>query len=85
MAYADDITIFIKTQKELGIIYDYFKTYETGAGAKLNQDKMEGAWIEEGDPPQIEVEPKDEIKILGILITNNDSRGKNWDKKRTRK
>lgn len=50
IAYADDVMIIVKNQEQLGIVCDYFKMYEEVAGARLNQNKMEGVWIGENEP-----------------------------------
>lgn len=84
MAYVDNITIIIKKQDELDIIYEYFKSYKEVAGAKLNRNKTEGVWIRESKPPQIDIEPKEEIKIWGIYLTNKKKLGEKRTRNETR-
>uniref|UniRef100_A0A8B9GNW5 Reverse transcriptase domain-containing protein n=1 Tax=Astyanax mexicanus TaxID=7994 RepID=A0A8B9GNW5_ASTMX len=80
-AYADDIAVFIKNQEEWQIIQEHFKFYEEVSGAKLNTNKTEGIWMGEKDHPQIEIELKEEVKILGLIIKRNNCNDFNWDKK----
>lgn len=40
------------------IINAHFKMYEEVAGARLNQDKMEGVWLGYGRPNLLNIEKK---------------------------
>uniref|UniRef100_A0A3B1KIV4 Reverse transcriptase domain-containing protein n=1 Tax=Astyanax mexicanus TaxID=7994 RepID=A0A3B1KIV4_ASTMX len=42
-AYADDITVIVKSRTELEIIENHFNEYEHASGAKLNMAKSEGS------------------------------------------
>lgn len=81
-AYADDITVFVKSQTELDIIYEHFKIYEKISRAVLNHHKSEAVWI--GNLSKqfpIHINVKEEIKVLGIYISNTDCCESNWQKK----
>uniref|UniRef100_A0A6Q2XJZ7 Reverse transcriptase domain-containing protein n=1 Tax=Esox lucius TaxID=8010 RepID=A0A6Q2XJZ7_ESOLU len=81
-AYADDITVFIHSQKELNTAFDHFKLYEKASGAKLNEDKTEGILLgNENRKPPITIEIKDEIRLLGIYISGKNCAKKNWNRK----
>lgn len=83
-AFADDVTVFIKNQNELDIVYELFNTYEKASGASLNHSKTETVWIgEESENESININLKKEIKILGIHISNHNCSENNWDKKIT--
>uniref|UniRef100_A0A3B1J3P5 Reverse transcriptase domain-containing protein n=1 Tax=Astyanax mexicanus TaxID=7994 RepID=A0A3B1J3P5_ASTMX len=77
-AFADDITVVIKNQKEFRILTEHFKTYEEVAGAKLNLDKTEGIWMGQNDPPSLDIEIKDSIKIIGLVVTKDNCAEINW-------
>lgn len=81
-AFADDVTVFIKNQDELNKVYEYFNMYEKVSGASLNHTKTEAIWIgNEKDKNFINIELKNEIKILGIFIDNDNCAENNWNKK----
>ena len=68
IAYTDDITVIIKkTVKD-----------ENASGTKLNHNKTEGVWSGvESDRQNINMEVKQEIKILGLNFCNSE---RNWEK-----
>uniref|UniRef100_A0A3B1J5L7 Reverse transcriptase domain-containing protein n=1 Tax=Astyanax mexicanus TaxID=7994 RepID=A0A3B1J5L7_ASTMX len=81
-AYADDVTIFIKSKNELEIILEYFKMYENASGAVLNVTKSECVWI--GNPENkfmISIPETENLKVLGIYFNNKDSVETNWSEK----
>lgn len=81
-AYADDVTVMVRDQRELDIVKEHFRLYEQAAGAQLNHAKTECVWIgEENKSPGLNIEVKNEIKILGIYISNTECVKRNWDRK----
>uniref|UniRef100_A0A3B1IMU6 Reverse transcriptase domain-containing protein n=1 Tax=Astyanax mexicanus TaxID=7994 RepID=A0A3B1IMU6_ASTMX len=81
-AYADDITVLVKSNKDLE--YKHFKNYEKVSGAELNKDKCECIWI--GDTGSkskfsIDIQEQKQIKILGIYFDNNQCVDFNCSKK----
>lgn len=81
-AYADDVTVFIRSQQDLDIVKEHFKNYELVSGASLNHAKSEVVWI--GNPtaqPPLDIEVKEEIKILGLIVSNGDPSQINWQNK----
>lgn len=78
-AFADDITVIIKNQKEFRIMREHFETYEEVAGAKLNLDKTEGIWMGQNDPPFLDTRIKDCIKVIGLVITKDKCAEINWE------
>lgn len=82
MAYADDITVVIKNQREMDALINILSVYELASGAKLNHSKTEGVWKgEESDRGDINIQIKQEIKLLGLTICNKDCAEVNWEKK----
>ena len=82
LAYADDISVIVRNQKEMDSVNQHFELYERVAGAKLNQDKTEGVWMGQiENRTQVNIVVKDEIKILGLYICPNNCCEKNWEKK----
>lgn len=56
--------------------------YEQASGAKLNQDKTEGVWIgSELNKTDINIQVRQEIKVLGFWIDGKDCCHLNWSKK----
>ena len=53
--YADDTTVFVKSERSLHALFDIISDFERGSGAKLNRAKTEalwlGAWRERPDQP----------------------------------
>uniref|UniRef100_A0A672ZIS7 Reverse transcriptase domain-containing protein n=1 Tax=Sphaeramia orbicularis TaxID=375764 RepID=A0A672ZIS7_9TELE len=84
MAYADDIIAVIKTQLEMDVLTKHLRMYEMASGAVLNHNKTEGVWIRNADDkPNLNIQTKEEIKILGITFGNNNCGERNWDQKMT--
>lgn len=82
MAYADDVTVIIKNQLEMDILINHLCLYELASGAKLNHEKTEGVWIgTESKKPHLNIQIKEEIKILGLTLCHNDCSERNWDEK----
>ena len=85
MAYADDVTVVIKNQMEMDVLTNHLNLYELASGAKLNHDKTEGVWIGvESNKRDLNIKVKDEIKILGLTICNQNCSEKkmgNWENK----
>uniref|UniRef100_A0A3B1JI27 Reverse transcriptase domain-containing protein n=1 Tax=Astyanax mexicanus TaxID=7994 RepID=A0A3B1JI27_ASTMX len=83
-AYADDITVLVKSKKDLEYIYEHFNNYEKVSGAELNKEKSECLWI--GDTGSkskftIDIQEQKQIKILGIYFDNKQCVELNWTKK----
>ena len=82
MAYADDVTIIIKNQKELDIVNEHLKLYEEISGSKLNHDKTEGVWFGRRETrPNVNLNYTESMKVLGVKFCNGDSYEKNWEEK----
>ena len=43
--YADDATLFVKTERSLSRLFQVVEMYEHGSGAKLNTSKSEAMWL----------------------------------------
>lgn len=81
-AYADDVTVFVKNQEELDLVREHFHSYAQAAGAQLNHNKTECVWIgDQDESPGVDMEVKDEIKILGVYISNKECVQRNWERK----
>ena len=81
-AYADDVTIIIKNQRELDIVNEHLSMYEKVSGSKLNQDKTEGVWFGRNETkPKVSIKDTETMTVLGITFSNNNSYEKNWNEK----
>ena len=82
LAYADDVTVIIKNEKELNIVKEHLALYEEVSGSKLNHDKTEGVWFGRRETrPNLNLKYTETMKVLGVTFCNNDSYSKNWDDK----
>ena len=82
MAYADDVTITLRTATDIQKVREALYCYETATGARLNVRKSKGlalgAWEETIDI--LGIPYCNELRILGIQMTNttNQSAEKSW-------
>ena len=67
LAYADDVTIIIKNEKELNVVKEHLAFYEEVSGSKLNHDKTEGVWFGRDEArPNININYTESMKVLGV-------------------
>ena len=84
--YADDTTVYIKTDRALEALFSTVRTYERASGAKANKKKTEamwlGRWRNRRDKPH-GLKWVDKLKILGIYFSNGivDTETDNWSSK----
>ena len=84
VAYADDITIFVKDPAGFKAIHDALQLYERASGASLNPQKSSvmsvAGW---SDPPSpLNIPCHDRVVVLGITFhpTTTRSRDDNWSR-----
>jgi len=83
-AYADDITVIVKEQKDIDIINYSIGLYERASSAKLNWGKTEAFWCNEKTMP-LPVIPENVrwekigFKFLGIFMGSENYQRKNWE------
>ena len=84
-AYADDVTIFIKTQEDIQNLTSSLELYEKAASAKVNWGKSEallvGRWTENIVPrlPGGLQWGKGGMKFLGVFLGTDEYKNKNWE------
>lgn len=84
-AYADDITVIVKDQRDIEIVNDSISLYENASSAKLNWSKTEAFWCNDKRTMPLPVIPgnlkweKDGFKFLGIFLGPEVYQRKNWE------
>ena len=82
-AYADDVTLFVTSDRGFDVIKNIYTLYSRASSANLNLDKCRGLWVgswaTRPDNPLAFQWNNDEIKCLGVHLGNAEiSRQKNW-------
>uniref|UniRef100_A0A4W5P160 Reverse transcriptase domain-containing protein n=1 Tax=Hucho hucho TaxID=62062 RepID=A0A4W5P160_9TELE len=88
-AYADDITVIVKDQRDIDVVIYSISLYERASSAKLNWSKTEAFWCNDKDkyyhvnakpviPGNVKWE-KDGFKFLGIFLGSEVHQRKNWE------
>lgn len=84
-AYADDITVFIKSKRDVFVLKEVLKKYENASLAKVNWEKSEGFILGNWSGGELPVLPggvkwgKEGLKILGIYLGTDKYIQKNWE------
>lgn len=84
-AYADDITIFVRSNEDTEWVKSCLKNFQAAASSKVNWDKssafLMGQWREQVPPqlPQQCAWNSHGLKILGIFFGKKSYMEKNWD------
>jgi len=82
IAYADDITIIVTRPQDIDIIQEALHDYEKATVARINSHKSGAITLGSRDisMPIMDIQYRDEIKILGFNLTNNtkESANKCW-------
>lgn len=88
-AYADDITVIVKDQRDIDVVIYSISLYERASSAKLNWSKTEAFWCTEKEECcHINVKPvipgnvrweKEGFKFLGIFLGSEEYQRKNWE------
>lgn len=80
-AYADDITIFASSKRDVDLIFGHFVMYERASGAVLNKSKTECVWIGRQEKKfDVDILETTDLKILGIYVDNEGCVEYNWKK-----
>ncbi|KAJ4939394.1 hypothetical protein JOQ06_028843 [Pogonophryne albipinna] len=83
-AYADDIIVFIRDQKDTDILVDIVRDFSSASAARVNWRKSEALAVGEwsgGLPvlPQNMIWKKDGLKYLGVFLGNKSIVLRNWE------
>lgn len=84
-AYADDVTVFIKSQDDVKVLTKIIGKYEKASSARVNWGKSEGyiigKWEEVGLPklPCGLHWGREGIKALGVFLGNEQFQRRNWE------
>ena len=80
--YADDTSLVVVSDASIHAIFDVYAVYEKGSGAKLNQSKSKGLWLDSWagrlDPPVPLDWSSVKIKTLGVFIGPGVLEVDNW-------
>ncbi|KAK3728108.1 hypothetical protein QZH41_014265, partial [Actinostola sp. cb2023] len=82
--YADDTTVYIKTDRSLQQVLHVVQRYENASGARLNKTKTEAMWLgkwssREDTPHGLKWVQK--MRILGIVFGQGEVETDNWGPK----
>ena len=82
-AYADDVTVFVSSNKGFQVLNDIYTIYSRASSACLNLNKCKGlwvgAWIDRQDQPLNFLWNNSDVRFLGVHLGNTEtSRQKNW-------
>lgn len=77
-ANTDDVSVIMKNQAEMSIL----TSQRIWASIWCKFGKTEGIWIgEENNRQKLDIQIKQEIQILGLIICNGDISNRAWEKK----
>lgn len=84
-AYADDVTVFIRSAQDVRILREYLEVYQKASSSRINWQKcasfLLGEW-ENGGPPVLPQNCSwslEGFKVLGIFLGTDQYIQKNWD------
>ncbi len=85
VAYADDVTIFLKDERDVSVLKETLKIYEKASTARVNWGKCEGFYcgpkVNE-NPPELPGGVKwsqEGLKCLGVYLGTETFKMKNWE------
>jgi len=89
IAYADDITVFVKDQRDVDVVIYSISIYEKASSARMNWSKTEAFWCNDKEkhcnvitkpiiPGNVKWE-KEGFKFLGIFLGSEFYQRKNWE------
>lgn len=83
VAYADDVTIFIKNERDVSVLMETLKIYENASTARVNWEKCEGFFCGQSKNPPVLPGgvkwSKDGFKCLGVYLGTETFKTKNWE------
>lgn len=85
IAYADDIAVLVKNQKDVDVVKNSISLFESASSAKLNWIKTEAFWCNEKSIMRLPVIPenvkwkKHGFKYLGIFLGSESYQRNNWE------
>ncbi len=84
-AYADDISVFIRDQRDVALLVDSLKLYEWASSARVNWEKSEGLLVGQWADRQTPQLPgnlgwgRQGMKVLGVFLGTEEFQRKNWE------
>ena len=87
LLYADDMTLFLQSKNDVRLVLDALDSFKKVSGLYINRKKSEAMWLganKTNDMTGFGLIWVSEIKVLGILFSNNYSASeidKNWTEK----
>lgn len=82
LQYADDTSLVVTSDQAISEVFEVYRVFENGSGAKLNLSKCEGLWLGSWngrlDAPVDISWTSVKIKILGVFIGPGDLEETNW-------
>ena len=80
--YADDTSLVVTSDQAISEVFEVYRVFENGSGAKLNLSKCEGLWLGSWngrfDAPVDISWTSVKVKILGVFIGAGDLEEANW-------
>lgn len=80
--YADDTSLVVTSDQAISEVFEVYRVFENGSGAKLNLSKCEGLWLGSWngrvDSPVDISWTSVKIKVLGVFIGPGDLGEANW-------
>jgi hypothetical protein len=76
VAYADDVTVFLRKPDELQMLQELLTYYEEATGAEINMEKSRVLAICRWKTSKniMNISYHDEIRILGLKVTNRSNK-----------
>ncbi len=71
-AYADDVNVIVKGQRDVQEIEGSLALYQKAASAKVNWEKSEACAVETLSPPGNVRQGKRSMEVLGVYLGNDD-------------
>ena len=84
-AYADDVNVFVKDQRDVNILGSSFVLFERASSAKVNWEKSEalqvGQWLSKETPklPGNIRWGRQGLKVLGVFLGTEEFQKQNWE------
>ena len=76
LQYADDTSLVVTSDQAISEVFEVYRVFENGSGAKLNLSKCEGLWLGSWngrvDSPVDILRTSVKIKVLGVFIGPGD-------------
>uniref|UniRef100_A0A8C2X602 Reverse transcriptase domain-containing protein n=1 Tax=Cyclopterus lumpus TaxID=8103 RepID=A0A8C2X602_CYCLU len=84
-AYADDVNVFVKDQRDVDVLGSTLALYERASSAKVNWGKSEalqvGQWLNK-ETPKLQGSirwGRQDLKVLGVFLGTEEFQRQNWE------